>query len=301
MDNSIALAAAAVVLFLIIILLSVLRNQFGSKKTELEPEAQQEVVAVGGVRRAVAARNRLGLRNRGQRQQLQDEPRIAGNEGSEGEDSEDEAATPMLDLGDMKVGKKKLAKLEAKAERKAAREAEEKEREERKALELEKDKERKKLEELEEQAEKEKEEQIKREAEEKIRREHEEYLKMKAAFTVEEQGFDAQEESAEENLLQKFIDYVRETKIVLLEELAAHFQLKTQDAIDRLQKLVQDGSLTGVIDDRGKFIYISREEMEAVAKFIRQRGRVSLSDLAESSNQLIQLGPQIQPAETESH
>lgn len=48
----------------------------------------------------------------------------------------------------------------------------------------------------------------------------------------------------------------------------------------------------GVIDDRGKFIYISREEMEAVAKFIRQRGRVSLSDLAESSNQLIQLGPQ---------
>jgi hypothetical protein len=97
--------------------------------------------------------------------------------------------------------------------------------------------------------------------------------------------------------------------------------LKTQDAIDRLQKLVQDGSLTGmvywkllnlqyltlqilslgVIDDRGKFIYISREEMEAVAKFIRQRGRVSLSDLAESSNQLIQLGPQIQPAETESH
>jgi hypothetical protein len=26
---------------------------------------------------------------------------------------------------------------------------------------------------------------------------------------VEEQGFDAQEESAEENLLQKFIDYVR--------------------------------------------------------------------------------------------
>lgn len=85
----------------------------------------------------------------------------------------------MLDLGDMKVGKKKLAKLEAKAERKAAREAEEKDREERKALELEKEKERKRLEELEELAEKEKEEQIKREAEEKIRREHEEYLKMK--------------------------------------------------------------------------------------------------------------------------
>lgn len=33
---------------------------------------------------------------------------------------------------------------------------------------------------------------------------------------------------------------------MLLEELAAHFQLKTQEAIDRIQKLVQEGTLTGV-------------------------------------------------------
>lgn len=56
----------------------------------------------------------------------------------------------------------------------------------------------------------------------------------------------------------------------------------------------------GVIDDRGKFIYVSRAEMEAVAKFIRQRGRVSLTDLAENSNQLIQLGSQKQSVETKS-
>lgn len=37
--------------------------------------------------------------------------------------------------------------------------------------------------------------------------------------------------------------------------------------------------------------------MEAVAKFIRQRGRVSLSDLAENSSQLIHLG-QVQPVKT---
>nr|SVE78035.1 EOG090X0N9E [Daphnia lumholtzi] len=301
MDNTVALAAAAAVLFLIIILLTFLRKQVSSQTDQDEqPEVQEEIAAVGGIRRAVAARNRIGLRNRGLRQQAQYEQGIAGNQGGTEEDSNDETTASLLDLADMKVGKKKLAKLEAKAERKAAREAEEKEREERKALELEKEKERKRLEELEQLAEKEKEEQIKREAEEKIRREHEEYLKMKAAFIVEEQGYDAQEESAEENRLQKFVDYVQETKIVLLEELAAHFQLKTQDAIDRLQKLVQDGSLTGVIDDRGKFIYISREEMESVAKFIRKRGRVSLSDLAESSNLLIQLGPKIEPAHAES-
>ena len=45
----------------------------------------------------------------------------------------------------------------------------------------------------------------------------------------------------------------------------------------------------GVIDDRGKFIFISQEELEAVGKFITQRGRVSISELAENSNRLISL------------
>ena len=203
-----------------------------------------------------------------------------------GSDAEGEAQSPILDLGDQKVGKKKLAKLEAKAEKKAAREAEEREREERKKKQSEEMEERRKREEMQDQLEKEKEEQLKREAEEKERQEHEAYLKLKASFIVEEQGFDA-EEIVEDDLLQRFVEHVQKQKIVLLEELAATFQLKTQDAIDRLQKLVAEGTLTGVIDDRGKFIYISKSEMEAVAKFIRQRGRVSLTDLAENSNQLI--------------
>ena len=46
-----------------------------------------------------------------------------------------------------------------------------------------------------------------------------------------------------------------------------------------------------MIDDRGKFIYITMEELESVAKYIRQHGRVSISDLADSSNRLINLNP----------
>lgn len=52
-----------------------------------------------------------------------------------------------------------------------------------------------------------------------------------------------------------------------------------------------DGILSGVIDDRGKFIYISKKELEAVAKFVKQRGRVSIAELAEHSNNLINLNP----------
>lgn len=51
--------------------------------------------------------------------------------------------------------------------------------------------------------------------------------------------------------------------------------------------------LPGVVDDRGKFIYISPDELEAVAKFVKQRGRVSIAELAESSNKLINLNPNI--------
>lgn len=50
----------------------------------------------------------------------------------------------------------------------------------------------------------------------------------------------------------------------------------------------------GVIDDRGKFIYITPEELNAVADFIRQRGRVSIAELARASNTLINLNPEIQ-------
>ena len=97
--------------------------------------------------------------------------------------------------------------------------------------------------------------------------------------------------------------------------------MKAQDTIDRVTELLEQGQITGVMDDRGKFIYISQvsdmikvsvkslsntlltkscpfgncsfsyfqEELESIAKFIKQRGRVSISELAENSNKLISL------------
>ncbi|KOB75001.1 hypothetical protein OBRU01_08224 [Operophtera brumata] len=114
--------------------------------------------------------------------------------------------------------------------------------------------------------------------EEKKRREQEEYDALKAAFSVESEGFEENDDQDQESLLKDFIDYI-----------------KTQAAIDRITDLQSSGELTGVIDDRGKFIYISQKELEDVAKFIRQRGRVSITDLAESSNDLINLNPVIVP------
>ena len=38
---------------------------------------------------------------------------------------------------------------------------------------------------------------------------------------------------------------LQECKVVFLEDLASHFGLRTQDAIDRVQDLLKDGLLTG--------------------------------------------------------
>ena len=87
------------------------------------------------------------------------------------------------------------------------------------------------------------------------------------------------------------MDYIKQNKVVILEDLAQHFNMKTSTVIERVQQMQVDGILSGVIDDRGKFIYISHQELEAVAKFVRQRGRVSIVELAEHSNSLINLNP----------
>jgi len=194
-----------------------------------------------------------------------------------------------IKVPDGKIGKKKLEKLQAKADKKLQREAEQREREENKKKREKIEEEEKKKRDLEKEEERVQEEDERRIREEKERKEQEEYEALKAAFSVEGEGCDAEDEGDEENRLLKFVNYIKETKVVLLEDLAAQFHLKTQEAIDRVTQLQEDGLLTGVIDDRGKFIYISQEELEAVAKFIKQQGRVSISELALNSNKLISL------------
>ncbi|KAJ6635210.1 DDRGK domain-containing protein 1 [Pseudolycoriella hygida] len=224
------------------------------------------------------ARNALNEQARNQYDRVED---VAGDDAVE---------RPAAQIGDEKMGTKKRAKLEAKAEKKAQREVELQLREEKKIRDAKAEEERKKLEEQAEENEKKREEIERLERELKEKQEYEEYLKMKEAFSVEEEGFE-EDEKESDNLLQEFIAFIKNNKVVVLEDLAREFNLKTQATIDRIKELMANGMLSGVIDDRGKFIYISEDELAAVAKFIRQRGRISITELAESSNNLINLQP----------
>ncbi|CCF23348.1 DDRGK domain-containing protein 1 [Caenorhabditis elegans] len=211
------------------------------------------------------------------------------NDGEDVEDLDGGAEQFEYDEDGKKIGKRKAAKLQAKEEKRQMREYEVREREERKRREEEREKKRDEERAKEEADEKAEEERLRKEREEKERKEHEEYLAMKASFAIEEEGTDAIEGEEAENLIRDFVDYVKTNKVVNIDELSSHFGLKSEDAVNRLQHFIEEGLVQGVMDDRGKFIYISDEEFAAVAKFINQRGRVSIHEIAEQSNRLIRL------------
>ncbi|KAL0477599.1 hypothetical protein AKO1_015458 [Acrasis kona] len=124
----------------------------------------------------------------------------------------------------------------------------------------------------------------------KNKKAEEEYDQWRHLFEVDESG-EAAVPNAEENVgvLSQFISYIKKTKVVPLEELARKFQIRTENVIDRIKTLEKQGDLTGLMDDRGKFIYLTEDELNAVKNFILREGRVSIADLSMESNRLIDL------------
>ncbi|XP_042369143.1 DDRGK domain-containing protein 1-like [Plectropomus leopardus] len=290
MDIALYLIAAAILIVLIVFAVKV-----RSRTQEADEEHQRDVIRAAGPPQRAAEERGAGMprrrRNlasvmanrRPQREAVEQE-----EEHVEEEDVEQQSFQPQA-----KVGAKKQRKLEEKQAKKAQREAEMEEREERKRMQELREQERRQEDERERKLEQKQEEEARRAKEEQEKREEEEYLRLKASFIIEDQGEEEQlTEDQSRNLLQDFINYIETSKVVLLEDLASHFGMRTQDAIARLQDLLADGSLTGVIDDRGKFISITPEELDSVANFMRQRGRVSITELAQASNSLINLMPE---------
>ncbi len=143
------------------------------------------------------------------------------------------------------------------------------------------------------------EEEIQRAEQERQQKMDEEAAKWMGMISLEQEGEEvAEAEQAEQGLLESFVSYIMERKMVPLEEVAVEFKLRTTDVIDRIQSLEAMGRLSGVMDERGKYIYISEEEMNAVAGFIRTQGRVAIAELAVKSSKLIDLDAKTAAAAT---
>ncbi|CAG9534550.1 unnamed protein product [Cercopithifilaria johnstoni] len=286
---------------LMLIILCVIKLYFDEKRARQRNKAlsamavdenvvrnERDVVVVGG-RRIQTARRRVRHDVGGDNDDGIDFTTSASVQ-ADGASGLEEDESPLAELAkDEHFGKKKLAKLQAKEERRKQREAELLEREERKKLEQEREEHLQREREKQMEEEEEERKRKRQEREEREKREEEEYRKLRETFAIDEEGFDQVDGEESQNLLRDFEQYVRKTKVVNIDELGAHFNLRAEDAVDRLNFLVNNGTLTGVMDDRGKFIYVTSDELKAVAKFINQRGRVSRAELIECSNKLIAL------------
>ena len=131
----------------------------------------------------------------------------------------------------------------------------------------------------------------KKEKEEKEKKEQEEYEKWKEFLTLEESGTKMEEEKDEENLLEKFLTYIKLRKTINIEDIAMRFDLSNKACLERINGLIESNMLKGVIDDRGKFLFIENKEIDSLLKSIRKKGHFTRRDLIDTFSDIIRLEP----------
>ncbi len=216
MDSATLAASATLALCALLALLVWMR---GRRAVPLKKEQRRRVQ--GQQEPAAGPQVIAGARGRRQGARMRRAAATASNDVEQEEEAAAAAAEEREELEQAgvkvpegKIGKKKLEKLQAKADRKLAREADEREREEAKKKREQREEEESKKKEREEEEEKRQKEAERLAREEKERREHEEYLKMKEAFQVEEEGFDEDGDAGDdqENKLKQFVDYIKASR-----------------------------------------------------------------------------------------
>ena len=50
------------------------------------------------------------------------------------------------------------------------------------------------------------------------------------------------------------VQFIERRKVVLLEDIAAEFKMTTKEVIKKIEGLESKGLLSGIMDDRGKYI-----------------------------------------------
>lgn len=135
----------------------------------------------------------------------------------------------------------------------------------------------------------EEEEQLKKEQEEKAQKEYQEYLNLKADIIIEEEGASALTQQENQRTLTEFINLIKENKIIEFDALASHFDMPVSDAVERVKSLLESKELQGFIDDRGKFIYVSDDDLLQISRHIEAAGRCSFRELSRTFGEILNL------------
>ncbi len=82
----------------------------------------------------------------------------------------------------------------------------------------------------------------------------------KGEFTIAESGEDNLDFN-NENIIEDFLNYIKLRKVVSLEDLSGEFKISSAELVDRLQEFERQNRICGIIDDRGKYIYLTDKEL----------------------------------------
>ncbi|CCW64008.1 unnamed protein product [Phytomonas sp. EM1] len=77
------------------------------------------------------------------------------------------------------------------------------------------------------------------------------------------------------------------SNILVLQDTSRQLQVSVEELVSVIEQLIREDRLFGVFDDRGKFVVMSERHFPMIAKFITQRGRVSVTELARECNRII--------------
>lgn len=191
---------------------------------------------------------------------------------------------------DIKLTKKDMAKMEKKKAKEEQREYQKQLIEAKKLREQEKEREY-----LEKEMKREEEKRIEEEYLKKIKadqekKENDVFNQWKDTFQVAEEG-EQNLDSNNEDLINEFINYIKLRKVVSLEDLSGQFKIHPNELVERLKVLEANGRICGIVDDRGKYIYLTEKEINSLLKIFMNRGRISKTELIKECNKIIRFTP----------
>jgi hypothetical protein len=131
------------------------------------------------------------------------------------------------------------------------------------------------------------EEALLRDAQERQAREQEESEEWMKSFAVEGAGEEARTQEQEEQLMNDIVDLIKTRRTVALEDIETQFGLRSSEVVERVRSLEGEGRIVGIMDDRGKFISVSEQDMRDIARVIQERGRMSVTELATECSSIL--------------
>ena len=189
-----------------------------------------------------------------------------------------------------KLTKREQAKMIKKQEKAEKREHIKQMMEAKKLKEQEKEREMLIKEKLKEEEKRKLEETLQKVKEEQQKKEDEIYNQWKDMIKIGEEG-EEKKNFSDENVINEFLNYIKRRKVVSLEDLSGVFKISPNELVEKLNQFEKEGRILGIIDDRGKYIYVTEKEMSMIENLFIRRGRINKMDLIKECNKIIKFEP----------